>query len=299
MSATVTPTPHLTDENIGELEAALDLLRRLPPQNIEENLLRLIQLLPGYTPALLNTVDIPTKVHVCPTSQQEYLACDYNRDGDSYRSPWSGQYDPPCEGLQPSDRLRELEVRANEAFATYRSQYYEGGVSSVYLWDVPEGNAFAAAILIKKETEAEGLRSGRWDAIHVMEVGMIDKQATYKLTTTVILHLDSVVTKLDDFQLSGSVTRQAEQTIPIASEWSVEEHVANMGRMVEEMESRMRSALQEIYFGKTHDLVNEIRPVLPAGYLRHQADLQREMAGRLAGGSSGLKCRGSVTESCD
>ena len=33
-------------------------------------------------------------------------------------------------------------------------------------------------------------------------------------------------------------------------------HVANMGRMVEEMENQMRDALQTIYFGKTKTVVN-------------------------------------------
>lgn len=48
----------------------------------------------------------------------------------------------------PSERLRRLEVQANEAFDTYREMYYEGGISSVYLWDLEKG--FAAVVLIKK-----------------------------------------------------------------------------------------------------------------------------------------------------
>ena len=43
---------------------------------------------------------------------KDYLLCDYNRDGDSYRSPWSNEYDPPIEdGSIPSDRIRNFEVR--------------------------------------------------------------------------------------------------------------------------------------------------------------------------------------------
>lgn len=75
----------MTDEPLGVVEAALDLLRRLPPQNIEQNLVALARLLPQYTPELLNTVDVPSKVRICTQSSREYLACDYNRDGDSYR----------------------------------------------------------------------------------------------------------------------------------------------------------------------------------------------------------------------
>lgn len=72
----------------------------------------------------------------------------------------------------PSKKLRELEVQANDAFDTYREmydyfskkllilyfyphntlslscRYFEGGVSSVYMWDLDGG--FAAVVLIKK-----------------------------------------------------------------------------------------------------------------------------------------------------
>lgn len=37
------------------------------------------------------------------------------------RSPWSNKYDPPIEdGAMPSDRLRKLEIEANNAFDQYR-----------------------------------------------------------------------------------------------------------------------------------------------------------------------------------
>ena len=291
------------DSKVGTLEAALDLLRRLPPQKIEENVHSLAQLLPTQANDLLSTVDIPAKIRVCPISSREYLLCDYNRDGNSYRSPWSNEYDPPlddmADGWKPSERLRKLEVVANEAFATYRTLYYEGGVSSVYVWDdIPAedenvNERFMAAVLIKKESEGtEILRSGAWDAMHVFEISVNqDKNtdsstdhapsATYNLTTTITLHLDTAIDNLDKFLLAGHVTRQSRQSITLLTPDTIEKHIPIMGRMVEEMESRMRSSLQEIYFGKIHDVVNEIRPVMPAGYLRHQADLQREMLGRL------------------
>ena len=41
----------------------------------------------------------------------------------------------------PSERLRKLEIDANTAFDQYREMYFEGGVSSVYLWDLDHGFA--------------------------------------------------------------------------------------------------------------------------------------------------------------
>ena len=85
----------------------------------------------------------------CKKTNRDYLLCDYNRDGDSYRSPWSNEFDPPIEdGTVPSERVRKLEVAANEAFDVYRDLYYEGGVGSVYFWDLDDG--FAGVVLLKK-----------------------------------------------------------------------------------------------------------------------------------------------------
>lgn len=41
-----------------------------------------------------------------------------------------------------------MEVRANEGFDVYRELYYEGGISSVYFWDIDDG--FAGCVLLKK-----------------------------------------------------------------------------------------------------------------------------------------------------
>lgn len=101
----------------------------------------------------------------CRQTGRDYLLCDYNRDGDSYRSPWSNEFDPPLdeaglggvsgagndgagEGAVPSERVRKMEIKANEAFDVYRELYYEGGVSSVYFWNLDDG--FAGVVLLKK-----------------------------------------------------------------------------------------------------------------------------------------------------
>lgn len=38
-------------------------------------------------------------------------------------------------------------------------------------------------------------------------------------------------------------------------------HIANIGRLVEDMENKIRNTLNEIYFGKTKDIVNGLRSV--------------------------------------
>lgn len=68
-----------------QMDCALDLMRRLPPQQIEKNLSDLIDLVPSLCEDLLSSVDQPLKIAKDKESGKDYLLCDYNRDGDSYR----------------------------------------------------------------------------------------------------------------------------------------------------------------------------------------------------------------------
>ncbi|KAG6821342.1 hypothetical protein H0H93_000203 [Arthromyces matolae] len=266
------------------IDSMLDLMRRLPPTRTEENVSALIKLAPDYADDLLGSVDQPLQIKTDRATGKDYLTCDYNRDGDSYRSPWSNEYDPPLEdGTAPTPKLRKLEIAANEAFDTYRELYYGGGVSSVYLWDLEDGG-FAGVVLLKKSvfqpihphftshvphlalnptTPQEPL--GSWDSIHVFETAERGRQAHYKLTSTIMLHLvtrngsedtanaerseSKTESKSSDrwkrdgeISLSGSMTRQTEQDWPIQDSST---HISNTGRMIEEMEIKMRNMLQE------------------------------------------------------
>jgi hypothetical protein len=53
-------------------------------------------------------------------------------------------------------------------FIKKKFRYFEGGVSSVYLWDLDHG--FAGVILIKKAGDGSKKIKGCWDSIHVIEV---------------------------------------------------------------------------------------------------------------------------------
>lgn len=262
-----------------QMDCALDLMRRLPPQQIEKNLSDLIDLVPSLCEDLLSSVDQPLKIAKDKESGKDYLLCDYNRDGDSYRSPWSNTYDPPLEdGSMPSERLRKLEIDANHAFDQYRELYFEGGVSSVYLWDLDHG--FAAVILIKKAGDGSKKIKGCWDSIHVVEVqekpsGRI---AHYKLTSTAMLWLQTNKHGSGTMNLGGSLTRQVEQD---AQTTESSPHIANIGRMVEDMENKIRNTLNEIYFGKTKDIVNGLRSVQSLADQKQQAALRQDLAAAL------------------
>lgn len=142
-------------------------------------------------------------------------------------------------------------------------RYYEGGVSSVYFWDLDDG--FAGVVLLKKSTSPNGIElspfvddssvradervvaapSGRseggWDSIHVFEAVDRGRTTHYKLTSTVLLHLSTSNESLGDMDLSGNMTRQIEQDMPVEDDTS---HVVNVGKLVEDMELKMRNLLR-------------------------------------------------------
>ena len=203
------------------------------------------------------------------------MLCDYNRDGDSYRSPWTNAYFPAIDdGFLPSAKLRELETEANALFDAYRELYFEGGISSVYLWDLDNG--FAGSFLIKKNMQADKfVKEGSWDSIHIVEV-QEDKAAknfTYKLTTTIMLNMTINNADLANTGLSGSLTRQSEVTKEVNASNT---HCANMGRLIEDMEIEMRGNMNDLYMKKTLEVMSSIRNANPDG-----AQLSKEHVAKL------------------
>ncbi|CAG0919326.1 unnamed protein product [Notodromas monacha] len=259
-----------------QLDCALDLMRRLPPQKIVKNLSDLIDIVPDLCEELLSSVDQPLKIARDEVVGKEYLLCDYNRDGDSYRSPWSNHYYPEMEeGAMPSERLRKLEIEANNAFEQYKELYYEGGVSSVYLWDLDHG--FACVVLIKKSGDGSKKIRGCWDSIHVVEIQEkgSGRNAHYKLTSTVMLWLQTNKSDSGVINLGGSLTRQVEMDCTLSES---SPHIANIGRLVEDMENKIRSTLNDIYFSKTQDIVQGLRSVESLSEKKKQEALKTDLA---------------------
>ncbi|KAF9610805.1 hypothetical protein IFM89_024937 [Coptis chinensis] len=278
------------------MEAAMGLMRRIHPKHTETALSALLSLLPHHSSDLLSQLDQPLQVLCDMDIGKEFILCEYNRDADSYRSPWSNKYHPPLEdGQLPSPELRKLEIEANDVFAIYRDQYYEGGISSVYMWE-DENEGFVACFLIKKgkafkssesifvanyavtlndcvcgedgSKSGQGrrgyLEEGSWDAIHVIQVGPEEEGiAHYCLTSTVMLSLTTHDESSGTFSLSGSIRRQMNMDLAV-----VEGHLCNMGRMIEEMESKLRNSLDQVYFGKTREMVCTLRPPAEVAQLR-------------------------------
>ena len=97
-------------------------------------------------------------------------------------------------------------------------------------------------MLIHSLATPKGKSEGGWDSIHVFEAIDRARTAHYKLTSTVILHLGSNNESLGEMSLSGNMTRQVEQDMPVENDGS---HIVNVGKLIEDMESKMRGMLRE------------------------------------------------------
>lgn len=255
-----------------KFDNSLDLLRRLDPKKISVNLNTLCTIIQNQEPEsdlvpdLLSSVDTPLKLVTDGTNNKQFLSCDYNRDGDSYRSPWTNKYFPAIEDDElppfPSSDLRQLEIKANESFDIYRDLYYENsGISSVYLWDTDESenvdslkNGFAGVVLFKKEIDNG---EGKWDSIHVFEVETSGVSTySYKLTSSVILDLSNT----KNLSVSGNLTRQFDVTKKFTGTNDTGAnletfHLINLGQLIENSEYTIRNLLQEVYFDKLKDII--------------------------------------------
>ena len=178
-------------------------------------------------------------------------------------------------------------MSANELFGAYREAYYEGGTSSVYLWEpvvaegeaAPPAGAFAGCFLVHKgegsDRHGGGVQRGYWDAIHVAEAlpgSSESAPATYKLTSTVSLFLRCASAKAGEaaadgphavggagsVQLAGSLTRTATSS-GVARGNAGAAHLVNLGKLIEETENKLRATIDAVYFGKTRSVVAQLR----------------------------------------
>eukprot|EP00903_Cladosiphon_okamuranus_P015631 g14434.t1 len=280
------------EKSMEVISSCLNLMRRLPPKDIENSLAGLLSLVPDVTDELLQRVDQPLQEATDPETGRRYLQCEYNRDASSYRSPWSNKYDPPIEdGFTPGDRLRQMEEDANMLLDAYREVYFTGGVSSVYLWEEEEATdggastsaagSFAGCFLILKRVGGDGEEGpvGAWESSHVVQV-MLSKtnptQATYKVNTTVMLSVAPEGEEAGVTSLSGNLAREKEETKSFSTD---SDHLQNLGMMIEAMENTMRSDMDGLYVQKTRQIVSSVRSTRGASAMGLQSPFAAQLKG--------------------
>jgi len=112
----------------------------------------------------------------------------------------------------------------------------------------------------------QSVKHGNWDAIHIVNCSLNSetKKATYKLTSTIMVTMDSQYEDIGSLNLAGSCAKNAEKTVAYPSDFSTNSdmfHLKIMGRMVEENENTLRNDISDTYINKQRQIINTGRLV--------------------------------------
>lgn len=262
--------------NKDQILACLNLVRRLPPTKINQNTNALIHLVPDLEDDLLQRIDQPLEIETDAKAGRDFIKSEYNRDGDSHRSPWSNEYFPALEeGNLPSERARSLEIKANFLFDEYRKMYYEGGVASVYVWD-KSGKDYALGFLCKKDVDQKkGVEKGCWDSINIVDVKIQNNKVSYRLTTSLILDMKINNPENGEVVINGTLAKKKEliQLDYVSDDSDLE----RIGKLIEDMETNMRRTLDTIYLGKTKEIVFTLRSMDGKELEKRQKEIRDEL----------------------
>lgn len=198
-----------------------------------------------------------------------YIMCEQNRDGDCYRSPITNRYNPlPDEDAKyPSKELRELEEKLNKMFKLYCKNYYStAALSSAYCWELGDSieEGFGVAVLVKNSlSNQQNLSTGNWDSSNLVTVTFEadgDKiKANYNLITTVNLAMSFTNKICGKVCLSGTIARSSHYSKTVKSYVKDDDHIANIGVLVEDMENSIRNTLDTVYCMKSKEILETAR----------------------------------------
>ena len=67
---------------------------------------------------------------------------------------------------------------------------------------------------------------------------------------------------------------QNEQDSPVSDQTP---HIFNIGKLVEDLESKIRSMLADVYFGKTQQILNELRTLETSTEIKNREELAADL----------------------
>jgi capping protein beta len=268
------PEPEPIEEKAGPnptIKECIQLNQLMPIIDIDKNIDAISSVIYDNDDLLnefLQKVDNRTKV--CKEDPKgEFIMCEQNRDGDSYRSPISNNYFPPTDDAKyPSEPLRKLEETLNKMFKIYVRLYYTPStLCSVYCWELGEtlSEGYGVAVLIKNSlTDQKKINTGSWDSSNLITVTFEDessgkKKAKYNLISTVNLAMSFNSKICGKVCLSGTITRSSHFDKIVNDYTNDEAHITNIGVLVEEMENSIRNTLDTVYCMKSKQIIDTAR----------------------------------------
>lgn len=197
-------------------------------------------------------------------TSREYLKHEYNRDGESFRSPWSNKFFPEAADAEffPSAELLKLEQKFNDVFSQYVYLYYDSAMSSVYLVD-SETPGFNGSFLVKKVLENQKeIKYGCWDSIHIVTCEIGAETIKYQLVSTVLLTVEAEQEALGKMTIAGSSSKTANSEAPVNADFAQNAdmvHIRYIGKLIEHNEGLLRDEVADQYLTKQRQITNSGR----------------------------------------
>jgi capping protein beta len=206
-----------------------------------------------------------------------FIESEFNKDDNSYRSPWSNQYFPPFNSDKTSIKLlpkelRELEERLNKLIKLYLKLYYsDDAISSAYIsfQDESISNGFNCCVLIKgRVLNSEYLKDTSFlESTNIISVKFMRERAKdtnverikviYKTNTIFLFKLE--LKELDNCCYNGTKNCECIKTTYADYYFDYDKHLKHIGSSIEENEGILRTKIDEIYLDKNDYICKEIR----------------------------------------
>jgi capping protein (actin filament) muscle Z-line, beta len=252
------------------MDAALNILRKTPPSELETTLAGLETLAGTHDAetieAIRQRLQLPFGVFdeaENEADEKAFLLCPYNKVRDGvYRSPWTNLCWPgkaPVELSANEEEIRNLEAAANEVWEAYTNLYYGSeAVGSVFLQKHDKG-VFQGLFGIRK-----AVSTGTWNSAHLVVVDQPNSdetECTYHIKSTVVLALDTGAAEVETnkVKISASVARNTTKTLKVTSLFMESNHLENIGSIIEDLEIDIRSSFERVHIPRTQEMVDTIQ----------------------------------------
>jgi capping protein beta len=188
-----------------------------------------------------------------------FIASDFNRINQSFRSPWSNVYIPHKDDIEnyyfPPEQLRKLEVSFNELLLSYCHLYFDNAVGSAFFSEGTESGVFYVVAHIKKDlSDVHAKETSCWESTHSARVSArldLDQiQVDISMTSTVLTIFD-FASDMFPCNMNGSMSKSANRTfVSYTSSTSStdfeEQLVRNLGELIEENENSIRGSIEKV-----------------------------------------------------
>ena len=201
-----------------------------------------------------------------------FIESEYNRDEDSYRSPWSNTYFPKKESNKHLPKeLRSLEEKINKLIKLYLKMYYSpDSISSAYINFIDESisNGFTCCVMIESKINDSPVidQSSFLESTNIINVKFLREKSedpnkekikvVYKTNTAFLFKLKM---KNEECEFNGTECCDCNKTSYIKVYFEEKTHLEYIGKTIEENEEKLRLKLDKIYLEKNNFICNEIR----------------------------------------